>query len=47
MHEPQEMRVQSLGPKDTPEKEMTAHSSVLSWRSPWTEEPAGLQHMGS
>ena len=28
------------------EKEMTTHSSILAWRSPWTEEPGGLQSMG-
>ena len=30
-----------------PEKGMAAHSSVLAWRIPWTEEPGGLQSMGS
>ena len=29
------------------EKEMTTHSSILAWRIPWTEEPSGLQSMGS
>ena len=29
------------------EKEMAAHSSVLAWEIPWTEEPSGLQSMGS
>jgi len=28
------------------EKEIAAHSSILAWRSPWTEEPGGLQSMG-
>ena len=28
------------------EKEMAAHSSILAWKSPWTEEPGGLQSMG-
>ena len=28
------------------EKEMAAHSSILAWRTPWTEEPGGLQSMG-
>ena len=28
------------------EKEMAAHSSILAWRIPWTEEPGGLQLMG-
>ena len=29
------------------EKEMTTHSSVFAWRIPWTEEPGGLESMGS
>ena len=29
------------------EKEMATHSSILTWRIPWTEEPGGLQSMGS
>jgi len=29
------------------EKEMTTHSSILAWKIPWTEEPGGLQSMGS
>ena len=34
--------------KDTKtEKEMATHSSVLAWRIPWTEEPGGLQTLGS
>ena len=32
--------------KEPLEKEMTAHSSILAWRIPWTEEPGGLQFMG-
>ena len=43
----QETRVQSLGQEDPPEKEMAAHSSILAWRILWTEEPDGLQSMGS
>ena len=43
----QETRVRSLGWEDTLEKEMDIHSSVLAWRIPWTEEPGGLQSMGS
>ena len=39
--------VQSLGWEDSLEKEMTAHSNILAWRIPWTEEPGGLQSMGS
>ena len=34
--------VQSLGQEDPLEKEMAAHSSILAWRIPWTEEPGGL-----
>ena len=34
----QEMQVQSLGQKDTLEKEMATHSSILAWEIPWTEE---------
>ena len=43
----QETWVQSLGQEDPLEKEMATHSSVLAWRIPWTEEPGGLQSMGS
>ena len=43
----QEAWVQSLGQKDPLEKEMATHSSILAWRVPWTEEPDGLQFMGS
>ena len=39
--------VRSLGQEDPLEKEMATHSSVLAWRIPWTEEPGGLQSMGS
>ena len=39
--------VQSLGWEDSLEKEMATHSSILAWRIPWTEEPGGLQSMGS
>ena len=46
MQEAQETRVQSLGREDPLEKEMTAHSSILAWEIPWTEEPGGLQSMG-
>ena len=35
----QEMRLLSLGQEDSLEKEMATHSSVLSWKIPWTEEP--------
>ena len=43
----QETRVQSLGGEDPLEKGMATHSSILAWRIPWTEEPGGLQSMGS
>ena len=43
----QETLVQSLGQKVPWEKGMATHSSVLAWRIPWTEEPGGLQSMGS
>ena len=39
--------VQSLGCEDLLEKEMATHSSILVWKIPWTEEPGGLQSMGS
>ena len=42
-----EIQVQSLGPEDLLEKEMATHSNILFWRIPWTEEPGGLQFMGS
>ena len=42
----QETWVQSLGQKDPLEKGMATHSSILTWRIPWTEEPDGLQSMG-
>ena len=39
--------VPSLDREDSLEEGMAAHSSVLAWRLPWTEEPGGLQSMGS
>ena len=39
--------VQSLGQEDPLEKGMATHFSILAWRIPWTEEPGGLQSMGS
>ena len=41
------MKVRSLGPEDPQEEATATHSSVLAWRTPWTEEPGGLQSMGS
>ena len=43
----QETQVQSLGQEDPLEKGMAAHSSILAWRIPWSEEPGRLQSMGS
>ena len=43
----QDTWVQSLGWEDPLEKEMATHSSILAWRISWTEEPGGLQSMGS
>ena len=40
-------RVQSLGRKDPLEKEVATHSSILAWKTPWTEEPGRLQSMES
>ena len=45
--EMQETQVQPLGQEDPREKKMATHSSILAWRIPWTEEPGGLQSMGS
>ena len=47
MQEMQEMRAQSLGGEDPLEEEMATHSSILAWEIPWTEDPDGLQSMGS
>ena len=41
------MWVRSLGRKDFLEKEIATHSSILAWRIPWTEDPDGLQSIGS
>ena len=42
-----EIWVQSLGWEDPLEEGMATHSSILAWRIPWTEEPGGLQSLGS
>ena len=42
-----EKLVQFLGGEDALEEEMATHSSILAWRSPWTEEPGGLQSIQS
>ena len=39
--------VRSLGWEDPLEEGMTIHSSILTWRIPWTEEPGRLQSIGS
>ena len=43
----QQTRVRSLGQEDPLEMEMAVHSSTPAWKIPWTEEPGGLQSMGS
>ena len=47
MQKTQETWVRSLGGADLLEEGMATHSSILAWRIPWTEEPGGLQSMGS
>ena len=47
MQETQETLVWSLAWKDPLEEELATHSSILAWKMPWTEEPGGLQSMGS
>ena len=42
----QETWVRSLGQEDPLEKRMATHSCILDWRTPWTEEPGGLQSKG-
>ena len=43
----QKTQVWSLGQEDPLEEKMATHSSILAWKIPWTEEPGGLQSMGS
>ena len=47
MQELQETQVRSPGLDDPLEEGMTTSSSILAWRIPWTEEPGGLQSIGS
>ena len=47
MQEPQKTQVWSLGWEDLLEEGMATDSHILAWRSPWTEEPGGLQSIGS
>ena len=44
---PTSTKVQSLGKKYSLEMGMATHSTTLAWKIPWTEEPGGLQSMGS
>ena len=43
----QETQIQSLGWEDPLKKEMATQSNILVWKISWTEEPGGLQSMGS
>ena len=43
----QETRVGSLGWEDPLQKETASHSRILAWKIPWTEDPGGLQSIGS
>ena len=47
MQEIQETQVPSLGQEGSLEKEMATHPSILTWETPWTEEPCGIQYMES
>ena len=47
LHVLQETWVQSLGQKNPLKEEMATNSSILAWETPWTEEPGGLQPVGS
>ena len=47
MQETQEMHFQSLGLENTLEKEMATHTSILAWKTPWTEEFGRLQSIAS
>ena len=47
MQETQKAQVRFLSWKEPLEEEMATYSSILAWKIPWTEEPGGLQSMGS
>ena len=47
MQETEETLVLSLGQEDSLEEDMATHASIVPWGIPWTEEPGGLQSMGS
>ena len=44
---PKRCKFHPWGQKDPLEKEMAIHSSILAWKTSWTEEPGGLDYMGS
>ena len=46
MQKVQETRVRSLGREDPLEDGIATHSSILTWRIPWTEEPGGVWFTG-
>ena len=41
------MQIRSEGQEDSLEEEMAIHSIILAWKTPWTEEPGGLESIGS
>ena len=47
MHDVQKIWVRSLVGEDPMGRRVAAHSSVLAWEIPWTEEPGGLESIGS
>ena len=47
MQETQETRILSLDQKDPLDEEMATSSNILAWKIPWTEEPGGIQSVGS
>ena len=47
MKETEETQIQLLGWEDPLEEEMATHARILAWKIPWTEDPGGLQSMGS
>ena len=47
MQETREMHVRFLGQEDPLEEGMATHSSILTWRVPWTEDPGGLPSIES
>ena len=47
MQETEEIQVESMGQEDPLEEEMATHPRIFAWRTPRTDEPGGLQSMGS